>query len=60
MQGKTVFITGSNTGIGKETARDMVRRGARVVMVNRSFEKSQEAAKDLRESYPRADIVVHR
>ena len=58
--GKTVIITGCNTGIGKETARDMVRRGARVVMANRNVEKSQEAAKDIRESFPRADIVVYR
>lgn len=38
MEGKTVIITGANSGIGKETARDLAKRGARIIMACRNLE----------------------
>ncbi len=60
LDGKTVVITGCNTGIGKETVRDMARRGARVVMACRSVDKANEAARDVKTDLGKADIAVYR
>jgi len=48
MDGKTVVITGANTGIGKITATDMSRRGARVIMLCRDMTRAEPAAEDIR------------
>ncbi|XP_046993301.1 retinol dehydrogenase 14 [Schistocerca americana] len=42
MEGKTVIITGANSGIGKETAFELARRGARVIMACRSIDVAKK------------------
>ncbi|XP_059470632.1 retinol dehydrogenase 12-like [Neocloeon triangulifer] len=56
--GKTAVITGANTGIGYETAKDFVKRGAKVIMANRNVELSEKAAMKLREEVPNCDVRV--
>ena len=53
MTGKTVVITGSNTGIGKETALMIAEMGATVVMACRSEARATKAMKDLRQASKR-------
>ena len=48
LDGKTVIITGGNTGIGKETAIDLATRGARVIIGCRSKERGEKAVIDIK------------
>lgn len=48
LDGKTVLITGGNTGLGYETALDLAKRGARIILACRDMEKANEAADKIR------------
>ena len=48
MDGKTVIITGGNTGIGKETAVDLAERGARVILACRDETRAEAAVADIK------------
>jgi len=51
--GKTIIVTGSNTGLGKEAARHFARLGAStVILAVRSEPKGQAAANDITASLP--------
>ncbi|MGZ4206874.1 MAG: SDR family oxidoreductase [Actinomycetota bacterium] len=47
MDGKVCVITGGTSGIGKETARALAERGARVVLINRNAEKGTAVAAEI-------------
>jgi NAD(P)-dependent dehydrogenase (short-subunit alcohol dehydrogenase family) len=56
--GRTAIVTGSNTGLGYETAKVLAARGAQVVLAVRDVEKGNAAAAKISGGVSRADIQV--
>ncbi|XP_062393322.1 dehydrogenase/reductase SDR family member 13-like [Sardina pilchardus] len=57
LHGKTVIITGSNSGIGKHTALDLARRGARVILACRDQQRAQTAVREIRMSSGNSEVM---
>ncbi len=56
--GRTILITGANTGIGYEAARVLAGKGARVLLGCRSAEKASAARDRIRALHPKAEMEL--
>jgi NAD(P)-dependent dehydrogenase (short-subunit alcohol dehydrogenase family) len=56
LSGRTLVITGSNSGLGFETTRAAVSRGARVVLACRDATKTDAAIGKIRAEHPGAEV----
>ncbi|XP_043986823.1 dehydrogenase/reductase SDR family member 13-like [Gambusia affinis] len=57
LHGKTVIVTGSNTGIGKATAIELAKRGARVILACRSKQRGEAALQDVKRESGSGQVV---
>jgi len=59
LEGRTVLVTGATNGIGRVTARELARAGARVLLVARDASRGAAAAREIREVSERdPDVLV--
>jgi NAD(P)-dependent dehydrogenase (short-subunit alcohol dehydrogenase family) len=56
--GRTAVITGSNTGLGYETAAALAAKGAHVVLAVRNLDKGDDAAARIANATPGAGVAV--
>ncbi len=54
--GRTILVTGANTGLGFEASKVLAERGARVLLGCRSDEKAQRAMAEIEAEVPDADL----
>ncbi|XP_051963099.1 dehydrogenase/reductase SDR family member 13-like [Xyrauchen texanus] len=57
LKGKTAIVTGSNTGIGKTTAMDLAKRGARVILACRNHQRAEAAVYDIRRESGNSEVL---
>ncbi|MFT6813582.1 MAG: NAD(P)-dependent dehydrogenase (short-subunit alcohol dehydrogenase family), partial [Ilumatobacter sp.] len=56
--GRTILVTGANTGLGFETAKVLAAQGARVLLGCRSVEKANVAIDAIRADVPDSNLEL--
>jgi len=56
--GRIVVITGASSGIGKEAARVLAQKNAKVIIAVRNVAKGQDIADSIQKQFSEADITV--
>jgi NAD(P)-dependent dehydrogenase (short-subunit alcohol dehydrogenase family) len=57
-RGRVAVVTGANGGLGLETARELARKGARVVLAARNQDRAEAARRAIAADAPGADLEV--
>lgn len=56
--GRTIIVTGANSGLGYESALALARKGAHVVMTSRNVDKGEAARQAILREVPDANVEV--
>lgn len=57
-EGKVAVVTGANIGLGYETALGLVKKGCKVILACRDFEKAEKAKRKILKSVPSATLDI--
>ncbi len=57
LRGRVALVTGATDGLGLETALELARHGAKVLLAGRNPQKGETALKRIRSELPNADIT---
>ncbi len=60
MKDKIVIITGANRGIGKEAAKEIAKKGAKVYMACRSIDSANEAKEEIIKETKNVNVFVRK
>jgi NAD(P)-dependent dehydrogenase (short-subunit alcohol dehydrogenase family) len=55
---KTILITGANSGLGFETAKQFIQLGCHVILASRTMEKSDEAKHKIHKKYSSSKVTA--
>ncbi|XP_050409180.1 retinol dehydrogenase 12 [Patella vulgata] len=58
MTGKTIVITGANTGLGRATATELAKRGGRVILACRDKVKGEAVARTIRRKVNNQNVIA--
>ncbi len=56
LAGKVMIVTGANSGLGYETAKELSRKGAKVIMACRNPQRAEDAMNKIHDEIPEADL----
>ena len=56
---RVAIVTGGNEGIGKVTARELVRKGWYVIIASRNQQKANETIVDIQQELNLSDVALH-
>jgi NAD(P)-dependent dehydrogenase (short-subunit alcohol dehydrogenase family) len=58
LTGKVIIVTGANSGIGYEAAKEFARKGAQTILACRSMDKAEAALAEIRAEIPQAPAEI--
>lgn len=58
LTGKIIIVTGANSGVGYEAAKEFARKGGKTILACRNMNKAQNALNQIRSEIPKADVEI--